>query len=73
MDSQSALQLIHNPVFHDKSKHIQARMHYVRERAQEGEVSFRKIRTDDNISDSLTKGVNNAKTAFCRVGMGLTV
>ena len=73
MDSQSAVQLIHNPVFHDKSKHIQARMHYVRERALEGEVSFRKIKTDFNSSDSLTKGVNNAKTAFCRLGMGLIV
>ena len=73
MDSQSALQLIHNPVFHDKSKHIQARMHYVRERVQEGEVTFQKIKTDLNISDSLTKGVNNAKTIFCRLGMGLIV
>ena len=44
MDSQSALQLIHNPVFHDKSKHIQARMHYVRERVQEANCHFIKLR-----------------------------
>ena len=28
-DSQSAIQLIQNPVFHDKSKHIQGKMHFV--------------------------------------------
>ena len=61
MDSQSALQLIHNPVFHDKSKHIQARMHCIRERVQEGEVAFQKIKTDLNVFDSLTKGVNNGR------------
>ena len=40
VDSQSALQLIHNPVFHDKTKHIQGKMHCVRKIAQEGGVTF---------------------------------
>ena len=30
-DSQSAIHLIKNPVFHDKSTHIRAKYHYVRE------------------------------------------
>ena len=71
MDSQSALQLIEKPVFHDKSKHIQGKMHYVREAAQEGRVVFEKVHTSLNLADVLTKGVPIAKTVFCREGMGL--
>ena len=71
MDSQSAKQLIENPVFHDKSKHIQGKMHYVREVAMEGRVSFAKVHTSVNLADILTKGVPAAKTILCRNGMGL--
>ena len=71
MDSQSAKQLIENPVFHDKSKHIQGKMHYVREVAMEGRVSFAKVHTSVNLADILTKGVPAAKTILCRDGMGL--
>ena len=71
VDSQSALQLIHNYVFHDKTKHIQGKMHYVREIAQEGGVTFAKIHTSRNLADSLTKGVPAEKTTLCREGMGL--
>ena len=70
-DSQSALQLIKNPVFHDKTKHIQGKMHYVREVAQEGGVTFAKVHTSNNLADMLTKAVPVAKTVLCRTGMGL--
>ena len=70
-DSQSAMQLMLNPVFHDKTKHIQGKMHYVRERAQDGVVIFSKVHTSLNIADPLTKGVPLAKLNYCRLAMGL--
>ena len=73
MDSQSAMQLISNPVFHDKTKHIQGKMHFIREVAQDGLVTFAKVHTSLNLADILTKGVNGQKTLTCRVGMGLSV
>ena len=72
MDSQSAMQLIANPVFHDKTKHIQGKMHYIREVAQEGLVTFAKVHTSLNLADILTKGVNAQKVVVCRIGMGLS-
>jgi Reverse transcriptase (RNA-dependent DNA polymerase) len=70
-DSQSAIQLISNPVFHDKTKHIQGKMHYVRERAQAGDVRFVKVHTSENVADTLTKGVNAEKLNYCRTAMGI--
>jgi hypothetical protein len=71
MDSQSAMQLISNPVFHDKTKHIQGKMHFVREMAEEGLVAFVKVHTSENTAELLTKSVNAEKTIFCRRQMGL--
>jgi Reverse transcriptase (RNA-dependent DNA polymerase) len=70
-DSQSAIHLIKNPVFHDKSKHIKGKYHYVREVVQDGDLEYVKISTNDNIADMLTKGVNGVKVQLCRDGMGL--
>jgi hypothetical protein len=70
-DSSSAIQLIANPTFHDRSKHIQGRMHYVRERALDGDVAFQKVHTKENVADMLTKGVPAEKLTYCRRGMGL--
>jgi hypothetical protein len=36
VDNQSAIALIKNPVFHDQSKHIDVRYHYLRECVIEG-------------------------------------
>ena len=70
-DSQSALQLIVNPVFHDKTKHIQGRMHFVREHVQARVVTFKKVETARNPADLLTKAVPAQKTSFCCKEMGL--
>jgi hypothetical protein len=34
VDNKSAIQLIKNPVFHDRSKHIEVRYHYIRNCAE---------------------------------------
>ena len=70
-DSQSAMQIAENPVHHDKTKHIDVRYHYVREQVQEGKVKFEYLETGRMVADSLTKGVPEEKTIFCRAGMGV--
>jgi hypothetical protein len=70
-DSQSAIHLARNPVFHDRSKHIKNKWHFIREMLAEGLLSLEKIGTEDNVSDSLTKPVPGPKLRLCRTGMGL--
>ena len=71
-DSKSAMALIQNPVHHERSKHIEIRHHFVREKVEDKTVEFHYVPTDLLIADMLTKGVLEAKTKICRDGMGVT-
>ncbi|KAL0433193.1 UNVERIFIED_CONTAM: Retrovirus-related Pol polyprotein from transposon TNT 1-94 [Sesamum latifolium] len=64
-DSQSAIQLAKNQVYHARTKHIDVRYHFVREILEEGGVKIQKIRTTENPADMLTKIVTAIKFKFC--------
>ena len=64
-DSQSAIHLAKNQVYHARTKHIDARYHFVREIIKECGVLVQKIKTDDNPADMLTKVVTTIKFNLC--------
>ena len=39
-DNQSCLKLTENPVFHDKSKHIEMKYHFIRDMVQKGAIKL---------------------------------
>ena len=60
-DNQSAIQLSKIQFFHERSKHIDVRLHFVRDIIAIGEIGVGKIPTKDNPSDMLTKSLNMTK------------
>ena len=64
-DSQRAIHLAKNQVYHARTKHIDVRYHFVREIIEEGRVLVQKIKTDDNPADMLTKVVTTIKFNNC--------
>ena len=64
-DSQSAIHLAKNQVYHARTKYIDVRYHFVREIIEEGGVLVKKIKTDDNPTDMLTKVVTTIKFNHC--------
>ena len=58
-DSQSAIHLIKNPVNHAKTKHIEVRHHHIWELVTNKKLEVRKVDTEVNIADSLTKPLSN--------------
>jgi hypothetical protein len=55
VDSKSALVLAKNPVFHERSKHIRVRHHFIRGCLEEGSIKAGYINTKDQLADLLTK------------------
>ena len=54
-DSQSALLLAQNSIFHVRIKHIDIRYHRIRELMEDGEVELVKVHIKKNPADALTK------------------
>jgi hypothetical protein len=57
IDSNSALKLTRNPEFHNKSKHIDVKHHFVREKVEEGLINTQRVNTKDNLADVFTKAL----------------
>ena len=70
-DSQSAISLAKNPVFHSRCKHIQLRYHFIRELINDGDLSLLKILGSKNLANMLTKAVTTDKLRLCIASVGL--
>jgi hypothetical protein len=71
VDNKSALDLTRNPIFHERSKHIRVRYHFIRGCLEEGNFKACYINTKDQLSDLLTKPLGRIKfLELCsRIGM----
>ncbi|WVZ93487.1 LOW QUALITY PROTEIN: hypothetical protein U9M48_039462 [Paspalum notatum var. saurae] len=72
VDSKSALALAKNPVFHERSKHIRVRYHFIRDCWEEGSIKARYINTKDQLADLLTKPLGRIKFLELRSRTGMT-
>ena len=55
VDNKSAIALAKNPVFHNRSKHIDTRYHYIRECITRKDVQLEYVKSQDQIADIFTK------------------
>ena len=66
-DSTSALRLMKNPEFHARTKHIEVKYHFLREKIEAGELEFKYVGTNLQCADFMTKGLGREKhLGFCR-------
>ena len=61
-DNQSAIRLAENPVFHTRTKHV--------EMLQE-ELELRQVKTEEQVADIFTKGLNSVKLEKFRKQLGI--
>ena len=55
VDNKSALALAKNPIFHDRSKRIDTRYHFIRECIARKEVQLEFVKSQDQVADIFTK------------------
>jgi Reverse transcriptase (RNA-dependent DNA polymerase)/Integrase core domain/GAG-pre-integrase domain len=72
IDNKSAISLCKNPVYHDRSKHIDTRFHYIRQCVEEGRIEVEHVGTGDQLADLLTKSLGRAKFQDLRERIGVT-
>lgn len=60
-DNQGSIALVHNPVFHAQTKHIDIQHHYIRDEVAAGRIDLTYVPTAEMIADGLTKPLTQAK------------
>ncbi|CAA0813910.1 cysteine-rich RLK (RECEPTOR-like protein kinase) 8 [Striga hermonthica] len=70
-DSQSALDLSKNAMYHSRTKHIDVRYHWLRQVVEEQQFKLEKIHTDENPADMMTKVITRGKLQLCAELIGM--
>ena len=70
-DNQICIKMTENSVFHDKSKHIETRYHYIWGMAQEGYVKLKYVTTEEQVADVLTKPMSRVKFEYFQDNLGI--
>jgi KUP system potassium uptake protein len=62
-DNQSAICIARNPRSHNKTKHVDIKYHYVRDKVQDATTEVQYCPTNGMIADVLTKGLTHERFA----------
>ena len=56
-DNKAAINISHNPLHHDRTKHIEVDRHFIKEKIEEGTICVVYVPTSEQTADILTKGL----------------
>ena len=70
-DNQSCINLYENPMFYDRSKHIDIRCHFIKDYVQRGVIQLQYTPTREQVANILTKALGKTKFVYFKGKMGM--
>ena len=70
-DNQSCINMTENPMFHDKSNHIEIWYFYIRYMVEKGSIKLWYVSIDEQVVDVLTKPLVQVKFEYFRDKLGV--
>nr|GFA76573.1 zinc finger, CCHC-type [Tanacetum cinerariifolium] len=71
VDNKSAIALMKNPIFHERSKHIDTKYHFIRECVERDDIQVEFVSGEHQKADILTKALPKIKFLVMRQFIGL--
>ena len=70
-DNQNCMKMAENPVFHDKSKHIEIKYHFIWDMVHKRVVKIKYVPTEEQVADVLIKPLAHVKFEYFRDKLGV--
>ena len=58
-DNKAACDIAHNPVQHDRTKHVEIDRHFIKEKLEAKLIEVPHVRSQDQLADILTKALSS--------------
>ena len=70
-DNKAAINISHDPVHHDQTKHVEVDKHFIKEKVEDGTICMVYVPTNKQVADVLTKTLSRRsfKQLINKLGM----